>query len=184
MGQDKALLPMNGMTLLEHIVATLLQITNEVVVVADTADKYVLSCGRVVADTFPGEGPVGGILTGLTTLGTGTHIVVACDMPRLNVSILQLLLNACTRDWDAAVPEINAQLEPLCAVYADSAAPKLLQFLESGGRSARAALSQLRVKRVGEGVLRRLDPDLSCLTNLNTPEELEEFTRKSRIHTR
>lgn len=175
MGQDKALLPMNGMTLLEHVVASLLMVAADIVVVADVPEKYALPCGRVLADTFPGSGPVGGILTGLTALGEGRHIVVACDMPALNVNVLQLLLKAHTPEWDAVVPEINGQPEPLCAVYAHTAAHRLLRFLESGGRAAREALSQLRVKRIGEGVLRRIDPELACFTNVNTPEDLARF---------
>ncbi|HZP83875.1 MAG TPA: molybdenum cofactor guanylyltransferase [Chthonomonadaceae bacterium] len=178
MGQDKALLPMNGMTLLEHVVASLLRVATEVVVVADVQDKYVLPCGRVLADTFPGSGPVGGILTGLTALREGRHIVVACDMPLLNVAVLQLLLKAHTPEWDAVVPEINGQPEPLCAVYAHTAAPRLMRFLENGGRAAREALSHLRVKRVGEGVLRRIDPELACFTNVNTPEDLARLHRR------
>ncbi len=181
MGQDKALLPYNGMTLLEHVVASLLLIATDIVVVAETANKYVLPCGRVLGDTFPGFGPVGGILTGLTVLGPGNHMVIACDMPSLHIPVLQLLLKACTNEWDAAVPEINGQTEPLCAVYSQSAAPRLLKFLENGGRSAREALALLRVKKVGEGVLRRLDPELTCFTNINTPEELEAFQSRQRL---
>lgn len=49
--------------------------------------------------------------------------------------------------------------------------PKLLSYLESGKRSARGALATLHVRRIGEGVLRRLDPDLASFNNINTPEE-------------
>lgn len=177
MGEDKALLPYNGMTLLEHVVSTVRTLAGDIVVVADAPEKYTLPCGRLVTDTFPDSGPVGGILTGLTTLGPGSHIVVACDMPALNVGVLQLLLKAATPEWDAIVPEINGQPEPLCAVYRHTAAPRLMSFLESGKRSAREALGALRVKRVGEGVLRRLDPTLSCFTNINTPEDFETLKR-------
>ncbi|HZO88212.1 MAG TPA: molybdenum cofactor guanylyltransferase [Chthonomonadaceae bacterium] len=184
MGQDKALLPYNGTTLLEHVAASLQPVVKEVVVVTDVPDKYRLSCGRVLGDTYPGVGPVGGIVTGLTALGEGNHIVVACDMPGLEAGVLRLLLRACTPDWDAVVPEVGGQMEPLCAVYRHAAAPRLLRFLESGGRSAREALDSLRVKRVGEGVLRRIDPDLLCFANVNTPQELAEFRRQAALRPR
>ena len=177
MGQDKALLTVEGMTLLERCVANLLALVTDVVVVADTPNKYALPCGRVIADTFPDCGPVGGIITGLTALGPGTHFVLACDMPVVKPVVLQLLQKAATLEWDAVVPEVNGRLEPLCAVYRHSAAPGLLRYLETGERSARGAVATLRMKRIGEGVLRRIDPNLISFTNANTPEEWQQAQR-------
>jgi molybdopterin-guanine dinucleotide biosynthesis protein A len=140
-----------------------------------TPGRYALPGVRVLGDLFPDTGPVGGILTGLTALGPGRHLVVACDMPALNPAVLRLLREAATPDWDAVVPEIGGRLEPLCAAYRDSAAPPLRRFLETGQRAARRALETLRVRRIGEEALRRIDPDLACFTNLNTPEERENW---------
>ena len=179
MGRDKALLHYGGITIIDHIVTILLSLVKQVVVVVDRPGKYVLPGCRIVVDTFPDSGPVGGILTGLTTLGAGSHLVVGCDMPGLNSNILQLLLKASTPDWDAIVPEINQLPEPLCAVYRHTAAPKLLSYLETGEYSARNALAQLKTKRVGEDVLRRIDPQLISFSNVNTPEDLEEFLKKT-----
>lgn len=179
MGEDKALLPYAGMTLLEHVVSSLLLVVSDIIVVTDMPNKYAIPCARVVTDTFPGFGPVGGLLTGLTQAGGGSHLVVACDMPALQTPVLQLLLKAATSEWDAVVPEIGGLAEPLHAVYNHTATPKLLRFLENGGRTAREALDSLKVKRVGEGVLRRIDPQLLSFTNVNTPEELEAFQKRS-----
>lgn len=172
MGQDKALLPFNGMTLLEHVVASLTGMFPHIVVVADVADKYPISCGRVIGDIYPECGPLGGILTGLTHLGAGAHLVVACDMPYLHPSVIQLLFKAVTLEWDAIVPETGGHLEPLCAVYRHTAANRLMGFLEGGNYSVHEALKTLRTKRIGEGVLRRIDPELRCFTNWNTLEDM------------
>lgn len=174
MGQDKAMLCHNGMTLLEHAVCALLPVVARVVVVAETPDQYALPCGKVIADAFPDCGPVGGILTGLMHLGHGSHVVLACDMPCVQESVLRLLLSV-SPEWDAVVPEIGGRFEPLCAVYRHTAAPKLMQFLEADGRAAHEAVGKLITKRIGEGVLRRIDPELKTFTNINTPEELADF---------
>ncbi len=179
MGQDKALLPYEGMTFLEHTVSMLLALASEIIVVADTPDRYSLPCGRVVGDIFPGSGPVGGVLTGLTQAGDGWHYVVACDMPNIQRPVLELLRKAATSEYDVVVPELNDHMEPLCAVYRHTASPKLLKFLERGGRSAQDALKTLSVKKVGEGVLRRIDPEHRSFVNINTPEDLEAFTGRS-----
>jgi molybdenum cofactor guanylyltransferase len=175
MGRDKALLSYGDTTFLVHTASILLPLVAEIIVVAETPDRYVLPFGRVVGDRFPGAGPVGGILTGLTQAGEGWHYVVACDMPGLQRPVLELLRNAAADDIDAVVPEIDGHWEPLCAVYRHTAAPPLLKFMESGGRSAQGALKTLNVRRVDEEILRRLDPDNKTFVNINTPEDLETF---------
>lgn len=180
MGQDKACLMYEGMTFLEHTVVTMMTLTSCVIVVADQSNKYALPCGRVIADVYPDCGPVGGILTGLTQAGEGLHYVVACDMPLLNPAVLTLLMKADVAGIDAIVPEFGGQVHPLCGLYRHTAVPKLLKFLEEGGRSAQDALNILYTKKVGEGVLKRIDPCSRSLTNVNTPEEYEQFLQQNR----
>ena len=175
MGQDKALLPSHGKSLLEQVIETVRPLVSDLVVVTDVAERYVLSEVRSVADLFPNTGPVGGILTGLMALGEGSHLVVACDMPCLQSSVLESLWERATPEWDAVIPERQGQLEPLCAVYRTTAIPKLQAFLETGQRAAHKAVATLNACIVREAELRALDPALACFINLNTPQDLERF---------
>lgn len=112
-------------------------------------------------------------MTGLQALGTGAHFVLACDMPRLQTPVLRLLWETwqMNMDKEAVVPELADGTEPLCALYTDSALPKLHRFLEEGGRSARKALRGLAVQPVDEITLRIADPALESFLNINTREE-------------
>lgn len=181
MGQDKALLRHEGRTFLEHVIAALQTLTPNIFVVTDRADKYASCDARVVIDRFPDVGPVGGIASGLVAAGPGTHYVVPCDMPTVSASVLRLVREQIGPDDDAAIPIINDEPEPLYAVYRDTAAPKLLTYLESGRRSARGALSALRVRRVDESVIRRVDATLTSFANINTPEELTAFAKFTKL---
>lgn len=175
MGEDKALLVYDGMTFLEHIIRAMLLISDDIIVVTDRADRYTLPIGRVVVDVFPNSGPVGAILTGLMAAGSGTHFVVPCDMPAIDPRILELLKQNVIPPFDGAIPEIGGESQPLCGAYNDTAVPELMAYLESGQRSARGALSRLNIKRIGEGVLQRIDSGLTSLININTPEEFAVF---------
>ncbi len=175
MGTDKALLDFGGMTILERTIAALLKLTPNILVVADSTERYKLACGKIIADLYPGIGPVGGLLTGLNAVGDGYHYVVACDMPFLNPNVLALLMRAAESPLDAVVPERNGMPEPLCGVYAQSASHKIMKYLEDGGSSARGALDVLNTRRVGEGVLRRLDPDGRSLESANTASDYERL---------
>jgi molybdopterin-guanine dinucleotide biosynthesis protein A len=179
MGEDKALLPYNGVTLIEHVLATLRPLTANLLVVADRPDKYPLAQARALGDLFPDCGPLGGIVTGLTEAGEGAHLVVGCDMPFLNLDVLRLLLAASGPEWDAVVPEVGGQWEPLCAVYRHTACPKLRRFLVSGGRALQSALNTLAINRIDEETIRRLDPHLRGFTNVNTPAERQALERNT-----
>ena len=197
MGQDKALLVYEGRTFLEHVVAALLPLTAHILIVADRQDKYasseslsfetlsfetssrkVLAQARVVVDKFPDSGPVGGIVTGLMAAGPGAHWVVPCDMPAVNPDVLRLLWQNAVPPFDAVVPEINEEPEPLYATYRDTALPNLRDYLDGGQRSARGALKTLNVKRIREDALRRIDPDAASFININTPEELALYRQQ------
>jgi molybdopterin-guanine dinucleotide biosynthesis protein A len=177
MGQDKALLCHNGETMLELTVESLRLLTGRIVIVAASADQYCVSGAEVIADLYPGAGPVGGILTGLLALGAGCHFVLACDMPMVCNPVLERLMGMArdNQQCDAVVPEINGETEPLCAVYRDTATSKLAAFMETGRRSAREALCQLNVKRIHQAELRQLDPDLMTFTNINTPVDFKQL---------
>jgi|SRR5579871_912085 len=179
MGQDKALLRLEERTLLQTVVAALRPFADRIVVVAQEPEPYLLPDVEGVADLYPGQGPVGGILTGLTALGVGAHLVVACDMPALQPGILRLLRDSATPEWDAVVPERDGRPEPLCAVYRDTAAPALQSFLATGRRAAFEALKMLRVYYLHEETLRGVDPDLLTFTNLNTPHDLAAFMERA-----
>jgi len=184
MGRDKALVCHNGTTMIERAVEALQHVTIRTIVVASTSDKYCVPGAEVIPDLYPGAGPVGGIVTGLTAAGPGCHLVLACDMPAVKEAILNRLLEAAQdyRKCDAAVPEIGGELEPLCAAYRDTAAPKLAAFMESGRRSAREAMKRLSIIKIPEEELQLLDPDLSTFININTPDDLAALNDQRNQH--
>jgi molybdopterin-guanine dinucleotide biosynthesis protein A len=171
MGRDKANLPLGELTLLLYTAQALAQVCAPVVVVVDRRDRYRLPEKLLILeDAYPNAGPLGGILTALETLPEGYHLVTACDMPRLRAETLRLLLRE-AQGYDAAAPEIAGRLEPLCAVYHTRCLPLLKERFDSGERALHRALRRVSLRRVAEAQLRSVDPDLSSLINVNTPED-------------
>jgi molybdopterin-guanine dinucleotide biosynthesis protein A len=116
MGCDKATLPLAGRTLLETALAAARSVT-EAVFILGSPELY-NAYGEVVADIFPGCGPLGGIHAGLTQSKTDLNLMLAVDTPFLSNGLLAYLV-ARARESPAMVtaPEINAYPQPLCAVY-------------------------------------------------------------------
>src|SRR5690349_13497485 len=89
MGRDKALLQIDGISLVERAAQTLRAVADTVIVVADRPNKYVFDDGTpVLGDKYPGMGPLGGLLTGLDAAGAGCHFALACDMPFVQPELL------------------------------------------------------------------------------------------------
>ncbi|HEV2473503.1 MAG TPA: molybdenum cofactor guanylyltransferase [Chthonomonadales bacterium] len=170
MGFDKAAAPFGASTLLDHVITLVRQVVDEVVVVAASSESFPSCSARVLADLYPGEGPLGGIITALRQAAPGPHLVVACDMPFVAPALLQYML-AASEDFDAVVPQSAGKLQPLCAVYNRTALNPLCRCFSQGGRSVLAALETLNVRVLPDQVMVDIGVYEGSFVNLNTPEE-------------
>src|SRR5688572_2528686 len=167
MGRDKAAIELNGRRLIDIALEAARSYADSVVVVGGAP-----TLPESIPDLFPGEGPLGGLITGLRHLGPGVHLAFACDMPFMNRSVFQMI-ESMIIDYDAAVPSIEGQMYPLCAAYRGGAADPLKAAFDSGERRLVGALDRIRCRRIPVAALRVIDPDLRFLFNINTPEDLE-----------
>ena len=168
MGRVKSLLPVQDTTLLEWLAERLAPGFEELRVAARDASQLPPGLrSRLVADLWPGAGPLGGIEAGLAVARHATLVAVACDMPYVTPELTQRLVGA-AEGHDAAVPRLGGLAEPACAAYRRSAAAPISAALAAGNRKAADALSRLEVAWLdGE--------DPSLFTNLNTPAEYHAF---------
>ena len=117
MGRDKALLPIDGATMVERI-ATQVRAAAGNVTLIGSPEKYGHLGFPVMADEVEKCGPLGGLYTALRLGIAEWNLLVACDMPHVNETFLSELLEAAeASDADCLVPEIDGKIDPLCAVY-------------------------------------------------------------------
>ncbi|HXS94441.1 MAG TPA: molybdenum cofactor guanylyltransferase [Candidatus Limnocylindrales bacterium] len=156
MGRDKALLMGAG-------VADAVRAAAGSATLVGDPERYRVLGFPVIADLWPGEGPLGGIVTALSHSQADANLIVACDMPRVCSDFLKQLLDAWT--GGILVPEgPEGRMEPLCAVYGLETLSGLETAFAAGRRKVTAAFEGLPVTvwRVGEAV---------HFQNVNTPEE-------------
>lgn len=179
MGQDKCRLPFGGTTLLRHVISRVAQACDPVIVVARVASDYPDCGARVIGDHRPGAGPLAGLAAGLTAAETACAAVVACDAPFVAPALLRGL-RGLAAGWDAVVPVVAGRGQPLCAVYDRGVASVAEALLARGARAVHRLLVQpgLRVRRVGEDILRAWDPELLSFVGINTPEDYDRATER------
>ena len=169
MGRDKATLPFGPETLLMRVVRLAQTVVSDVVVVGATSQPMPMGV-RVVDDPVPGLGPLAALAVGLRTVGAGHALLLACDLPLLEPTLLRRLQDL-AGDADACVPRLDGMPMPTCAVYATRALPRAEALLAGGTRSLRALLAILSVRWVNADDLRDLDPELLSFLDCDTPAQ-------------
>jgi molybdopterin-guanine dinucleotide biosynthesis protein A len=178
LGQTKALVPLGGCSLVEHVVGVLRPLVSELLLVtqreASTSEAESLTPLGLptTTDIHTGVGTLGGLHAGLDAIRTEYGLVVGCDMPFLNADLLRYMI-AQAPGFDVVMPRVGRYYEPLHALYARSCLPTIEQSVLAGRRRIRQALSGLRVRYVEESEIDRYDPEHLSFFNVNTPEELE-----------
>lgn len=184
MGCNKAMLHLGGRPMIARVAERLRQACAEVLVVDRNPGRYAFLGLPVVPDRRPGFGALSGLHAGLLALRRPVGLFVACDMPFLRPPLLRFLAALATTPeaaaWDAVVPLRGGRAEPLLAVYSRHLLPVVEGLLAGGGGPLRRVLEApgVRVRWVEEQVLRRFDPGLVSLTNVNTPEEYRQALRR------
>lgn len=184
MGEDKATLVYEGQTLLARIVeqSILAQASHVVVVGGDPAwvDQFADE-PRVgwVADRWPGEGPLGGIVTGFAAERlwglNGPRVVLSCDLPLVRAEVISWLANrwfevvasSDQSDETAFVADLDGVDQPLCAAYSPACGLRADALFRSGQRSLGSLLSQIYVRREVAGKFSR------SLEDVDTPADWE-----------
>lgn len=165
MKRDKALLPFRGVPLAQWVAGTIAKAAGSATLIGPP-DLYSTLGFPVIPDLYPGEGPLGGILTALRHSQKDWNLITACDMPELDAALLTRLLDAAERAGaDVLLPITpDGRAQPLCAVYHSNCISALDFAFSTGVRAVSQALGTLRVLRL------RIE-ELLPFQNVNTPED-------------
>lgn len=166
MGRTKALVEIDGVAMGDRVLAALDTAgCDPLLVYGGDPDELRVLAAPVVADRYPGEGPVGGVLGALEHLGesVGRALVVACDLPDIGADVLDPLLAADLEHGHVAVASTD-RAEPMCAVWSRRSRPIVRAAFDDGERALHRVLERLDVVDVP------VPP--AGLRNVNTPDDL------------
>jgi molybdopterin-guanine dinucleotide biosynthesis protein A len=177
MGRDKAFLALGGRSLIEIVVERVRAVASEVIVVTNTPLRYAHLATRLVRDIHRGVGTLGRIHAGLAAARHDHALVVGCDMPFLNPSLLAYLASLAPH-YDAVVPRVDGLFEPLHAVYCRSCLPLIEAQISTRQWQAFSFYPRARVRYVERAEIAHFDPELLSLRNANTPKEWQRVERE------
>ena len=185
MGEDKALLTVGGVPLLRIVCDVAIALCERVYVVTPWKERYqhllppecqfiheVRRAGDNGDKKKISNSPLVGFAQGLAYVTTDWVLLLACDLPRLQVEVLQewvTQLNNVDNEAIALLTRHAKGWDPLCGFYRRSCLPALTQYIDRGGRSFQQWLAQHSVQVLPLS-------DAQMLFNCNTPADYKEIS--------
>jgi len=169
-GRDKLREPLgNGDWLVDRPIAALREVFGPPVAVVGECDEAVARRGDVViADRYPGVGPIGGIVSALESgeaAGWTAVFVLAGDLVRIGAGQVRAILEAARKDPGAwAVLGETDRVEVCVGVYRAEALSSLKRRIAAGDNRLHGAIPAERRALV------RVDAE--AVGNVNRPEDL------------
>jgi len=186
MGRDKALVELDGRTLVSLAVEKLQSAGLSAAIAG--ARSELAGIAHVIADETPDQGPLGGICTALAATAAELAVFIPVDLPLLPASLLSYMVRrAQINGASVTLASLNGFAETFPAILRTGLLPLLREELESGRRgcfSAFAAAAERLDERVNVVPIEMLlqtgqvedqpaAPAYRWFLNVNTPEDVE-----------
>ena len=174
----------DGKTLIEQVQDRLEKVTEEIVVAVRSQEQKkiysrIMDNCIFVIDRMRNRGPLNGIWTGLRRVTNEKVVVVGCDTPFISSRVF-LLLSDLIEGYDAAIPRWpNGYIEPLHSVYrSDSCRTATRRALQAGRTDMRTMILEFQKPiYLSTEIIRKLDPELTMFTNVNSYRDLKQAER-------
>jgi molybdopterin-guanine dinucleotide biosynthesis protein A len=179
LGRNKYLEVIGGRSLIQWVIDRLATLSTEIIVATGRGEAIPCSSAartKVVADIYPGKGPLAGIYSGLIASSNSRAIVASCDTPFVSVGLLEYMAQACPR-FDIVVPRMKEKVEPLCAVYSKNCVAPIRELLKQDELKIIELYPMVTVRYIEEAEIDRFDPEHLSFFNINTQADLDRARR-------
>jgi molybdopterin-guanine dinucleotide biosynthesis protein A len=177
MGQDKGMMMWHGKEQRYHLADLLGNYCTQVFISCRAAqEEEIFNSYQALPDVFVDLGPFGALLSAFSKIPDETWLILACDMPLVDVSILNHLLE--NRNSNAiATAFISAEdnlPEPMISIWEPASLLILQQELKAGNTSLRKVLQDKAAHLLHS-------PNRDVFMNVNTLLEAEQMREKIRL---
>jgi molybdopterin-guanine dinucleotide biosynthesis protein A len=164
MGSDKATFEVDGLPMATRVAqAAKAAGASEILLVGATQTKAKKLTGTWKKDSYPGEGPLGGVITALKSASHDSVVVLSCDMPFITDAVIASLVRG-LNDAQASVGRTD-RLNWLCAAWSKEECLQTLQGVwKRNERAVHRAAVLLDVAEVPVPAV--------AVRNINTPADL------------
>jgi molybdopterin-guanine dinucleotide biosynthesis protein A len=168
MQREKSLLPVNGRTLIEAVIAQISLHFSEIIISAAAKEKFAFLNLPLIEDEVPGQGPLMAIMSALRVSANAVNFILACDIPFIHIPFMQEMLSL-AKTHEIVVPRYrDGKFEPLFAAYNRGIIPMIEKQIKRGDRKISHLFPVCRTKFVA------MDRQ-KWFRNLNTLKEYHDY---------
>lgn len=147
MGAEKGLQELCGKPLIHYAIEALSGLCNTIII-SSSSDVFNPLGYKVVADVFPGIGPMGGIYSTLKQSNTEENLVLSCDLPFVSAELMSFILEN-SKGYEVAVPWLGDQhYEPLCGYYDLSVMDLISAYIQSNNYKLPDLFNEININRL------------------------------------
>jgi molybdenum cofactor guanylyltransferase len=178
MGANKALLALQGRSLLENAMAILEQLCEKVCIIGSR--QLYGAFGECYEDVYRDCGPLAGIHSALLHSQTTRSLITAVDTPFLGAEFLDYLISRAVGSAAmVTAPQVGGKVQPLCAVFLRDFLPLAEEALKAGHYKVEAVFPREGTLIIPEAELGRFEMAREMFDNLNTPEDFARAQQRS-----
>jgi molybdopterin-guanine dinucleotide biosynthesis protein A len=171
----KGFLQINGKRIIDTTIDLLGGVFTKIGISTNNPELYFSLGLPMVGDIINERGPMTGIFSVLTSLESHEVFVTACDMPFINVILVQYMIERWDNKRDALVPIFEEKPQPFPGIYSKEIVRKMEESIWKGKKGLRGFLEEIDVLYLREEEVRNIDKDGRSFVNINT---LEDFQRE------
>lgn len=161
MGQDKALMKINGKAMMQYVIDNLSQAFGEVFISGNRLD-YPVSM-KVIKDVNEQKGPMGGIRSALAYCGQDIF-VCSCDMPFVSPELIRNMLQR-KEEGKISIAQYSGKIYPVLGIYPYAVLEALTESIENDDLKMTRFLEQQNTRYI------QYDESFKHqFLNINTPE--------------
>jgi len=147
------------------------------VIAADAADFPELPC-RVIADRWPGQGPMAALVTAFLDSPAASVLLLPVDAPLMRPALLRRVLEL-SPGQKAVAPQGPGGVEALMSWYSRDCLAPALKLVESGERRLRILLKMVGARVLTRQEVAEVDPEDLSFLNVNFPHDLERAEQEA-----
>ena len=163
-GTDKALLKINGESVIEKIYKLLTNIFSEIIIISNKPDDFQFLTTKVYKDIYPHFGPLSGIHSGLTNSMSEQNFFITCDMPLITEEVIRFIISN-TNNADVTIAKSVSTLHTLLGIYKKSCLPRAEELLRTANSQINNSTGKTKIKLFD--LINSVDTDYIDLANEN-----------------
>jgi molybdopterin-guanine dinucleotide biosynthesis protein A len=172
-GKNKALIKVGDESIIYKIYKIYKDLFDEIILVTNEPSLFIENGIFTVTDIFNVRSSLTGIHSGLFYSSNKNVFFSACDTPFLKKVLVETILAQIENKIDVVIPETSAGREPLCAVYSRSCLKPIEMQLFNNDFKIQNIFKNLRIKKIKEDEIKKVDPEMLSFFNINSQDDLE-----------